>query len=92
MQIRWTDLALDDFTRICDHSNSNFGPTRGRRTALQIYGAVDALADFPHIGRIGRKAGTSELVIRGLPFLVVYRLKNETIEIVRILHGAQKWP
>jgi toxin ParE1/3/4 len=92
MQIRWTDPALDDFTRICDHSDAHFGQTRGRRTALQIYETVDSLAEFPHIGRMGRKAGTSELVIQGLPFLVVYRLKNETVEIVRILHGAQQWP
>ena len=92
MWIRWTDPALDDFTHICDHSDSHFGLTRGRRTALQIYEAVDSLTDFPHIGRFGRKPGTSELVISGLPFIVVYRLKNEAIEIVRILHGAQKWP
>ncbi len=92
MRIRWTGLALADFTHICDHSDLHFGPVRGRRTALQIYEAVDSLAGFPNIGRSGRKAGTSELVISGLPFLVVYRLKDETVEIVRILHGAQKWP
>ena len=92
MRIRWTDPALDDLNHICDYSNSHFGPTRGRRTALQIYEAVDRLADFPHIGRFGRKSGTSELVINGLPFLVVYRPKDEVVEILRILHGAQKWP
>jgi len=92
MQIRWTDPALQDFTHICDHSNAHFGPTRRRRTALQIYEAIGTLADFPHIGRFGRKSGTSELVISGLPFIVIYRLKDETVEIVRILHGAQKWP
>lgn len=92
MRIRWTAPALDDLNNICDHSNSHFGPARGRRTALQIYEAVDTLADFPNIGRFGRKSGTSELVIRGLPFIVVYRLKDEFVQIVRILHGAQKWP
>ena len=92
MLIRWTDPALADFTHICDHSNAHFGLDRGRRTALQIYDAVDSLADFPNIGRFGRKRGTSELVIPGLPFVVVYRLEDEIVEIVRILHGAQKWP
>ena len=92
MRIRWTGPALDDFTHICDHSDAHFGPTRRRRTVLQIYEAVELLADFPGIGRLGRKPGTSELVISGLPFLVIYRLKGEVVEIVRILHGAQKWP
>jgi plasmid stabilization system protein ParE len=27
-----------------------------------------------------------------LPFLAVYRIRAEIIEINRILHGAQKWP
>ena len=92
MRIRWTDPALQDFTRICDQSRSKFGEARSRRTALQIYEAVDLLADFPHRGRYGRKPDTSELVIHGLPFLAVYRLSQDTVEILRILHGAQRWP
>jgi len=27
-----------------------------------------------------------------LPYLVVYRMKNEAIEIARIFHAAQDWP
>jgi plasmid stabilization system protein ParE len=27
-----------------------------------------------------------------LPYIVVYRIKADVIEILRILHGAQKWP
>ena len=92
MRIGWTDPALDDLTHICDHSSAHFGPNRGRRTALEIYEAVDSLASFPHIGRVGRKPGTSELVLHRLPFIVIYRIKEGVVEIVRILHGAQKWP
>jgi toxin ParE1/3/4 len=35
---------------------------------------------------------TRELVIARTPFVVAYRLRNETIEILRVLHGAQRWP
>jgi toxin ParE1/3/4 len=35
---------------------------------------------------------TRELVISGLPYLVVYRIRGDVIEITRILHGAQRWP
>jgi plasmid stabilization system protein ParE len=27
-----------------------------------------------------------------LPYLAIYRLRDDAIEIGRILHGAQKWP
>jgi hypothetical protein len=28
----------------------------------------------------------------GLPFLAIYRVQEDVVEINRILHGAQKWP
>jgi plasmid stabilization system protein ParE len=48
--------------------------------------------DFPELGRPGRKAATRELILTGLPYLAIYRLRNNAIEILRILHGAQVWP
>jgi len=44
------------------------------------------------VGRTGQKKGTREMVIPGLPFLAVYRVRDELVEIIRILHGAQRWP
>jgi toxin ParE1/3/4 len=92
MKIRWTAPATSDFIHICDYSAGEFGEARSRRTALHIYEAVNRLAEFPNIGHIGRKPGTSELVIYGLPFVAVYRFKSDTIEVLRILHGSQRWP
>jgi plasmid stabilization system protein ParE len=36
--------------------------------------------------------GTRELPLPPLPFVVVYRLRGEAVEIARVLHGAQRWP
>jgi toxin ParE1/3/4 len=35
--------------------------------------------------------GTRELVFAGLPFLAVYEVAEE-VQVLRILHGAQRWP
>jgi toxin ParE1/3/4 len=92
MRLQWTKSAVRDFTHICDHADATFGADRARETAMAIHEAVDLLMSFPHIGRPGRKPGTSELVFTGLPFVAVYRVRVDLIEILRILHGAQKWP
>jgi toxin ParE1/3/4 len=63
-----------------------------RKVALRVYEAVGSLLQFPHFGRSGRKRGTRELVLSGLPFLAIYRVRKGVIEIARILHGAQRWP
>lgn len=92
MRIRWTEPAARDFTHICDYTEEHGGPAAARRVALQIYEAIGRLAQFPRIGRRGRKPDTRELVFTGLPFLAVYRVREDAVEIHRILHGAQKWP
>jgi plasmid stabilization system protein ParE len=54
--------------------------------------AVEGLQGFPDIGRPGRVPGTRELIVVRTPYLVIYEHTGETIHILRVLHGAQKWP
>jgi toxin ParE1/3/4 len=92
MRVRWTDTATHDLTGICDYTQEHHGADAARKLALRVYEAIGALSQFPCLGRLGRKPGTRELVLAGLPFLAVYRLREDVIEITRILHGAQQWP
>ena len=92
MRIRWTDAAARDLTGICDYISEHAGPATARRIALRIYNEIGLLKDSPHLGRSGRKTGTRELVFSSLPYLAIYRIREDVIEINRILHGAQRWP
>lgn len=92
MHLRWTTTAARDLTRISDYVLKEKSSAAARRVALAIYERVDSLKQFSRAGRPGRKAQTRELIITGLPYLVVYRIHNDVVEIARILHGAQKWP
>ena len=57
-----------------------------------IEAAVSRLSDFPESARPGRVRGTRELVVPASPFIVVYRIEATGVVILRVLHGAQKWP
>ncbi len=57
-----------------------------------IEAAVARLADYPESARPGRVQGTRELVVTGTPWIVVYRIEPAAIVILRVLHGAQRWP
>jgi len=50
---------------------------------------IERLVACPSLGRSGEVAGTRELVVA--PYVVVYRVRDEVIEIVQIWHGAQDW-
>ena len=91
MELRWTEEAAADLEHITDYLFQN-APERAAELVRGIYNAPAALLTFPYRGRAGKKEGTRELVLSSLPYIVVYQITGEVIHIVRILHGAQKWP
>lgn len=91
MQLRWTREAAADLERIADYLIQHV-PERAAELVRTVYDAPALLLEFPHRGRPGKKAGTRELVIATLPYLVVYTVRGDVIFVVRILHGAQQWP
>ena len=90
-EIRWSPEAAGDLENIVSRIRRD-NPEAARQVAEIIYNRCASLDNFPDRGRIGRIAGTSELVFAPLPYIVVYRVKPSTVEIVRIYHSAQNWP
>lgn len=91
MPIVWTRSARRDVNEIWDYLELR-DPDAAELAESQILKAVEGLSQFPKRGRPGRAAGTRELVISGLPYVVVYWVEEARIVILRVLHGAQDWP
>jgi toxin ParE1/3/4 len=91
MKLRWTEEAADDLEHITDYLLENT-PERATDLVDQIYNSPCALLSFPYRGRPGKKDGTREIVLSPLPYIVVYQISGDIVHIIRILHGAQKWP
>lgn len=85
--IEITDLAVDDLQRIRSHIGEE-NPEAASRVAIQIVAACDRLEYLPERGRPGLVPGTRELVACW-PYVIVYRIVDEIIEILRIWHSAQ---
>jgi toxin ParE1/3/4 len=91
MELRWSEQAANDLERITNYLFEET-PQHAPELVRALYEAPYALLTFPHRGRPGKKKKTRELVLSPLPFIVVYLVTNDAIHILRILHGAQKWP
>jgi toxin ParE1/3/4 len=91
MIIRWSPEAAADFAAVVDYIQKQ-NHSAAERVAWAIYDGVASLAAFPRQGRIGREKGTRELVFSPFPFIAVCRVKDDAVEIARLLHGSQKWP
>jgi len=92
MKIEWTSLALADLKHIYGYIHED-NPQAAVSVLAAIRRAVRGqLNTSPQSGRIGRVKDTRELVIPRLPYIVAYRISNSKIQILRVLHGAQRWP
>jgi len=90
MRIRWTVPAADDLESIKDYLQQHY-PHFAEPTVRTIYQRICSLKISPNRGRPGHRAETRELALTPLPYVVVYSVKAEAIEILHIHHGSQNW-
>jgi toxin ParE1/3/4 len=91
MSIVWLLAAVQDAIHI-----RTYIAEEDRQAASKIANrfdqAISKLATMPGLGRQCRIFGTRELVISGTSYIVVYRVRDNRIEILRVLHGRQPFP
>jgi toxin ParE1/3/4 len=92
MNIVWSPEAIQDLISLRAYIAEE-SPAGVRRIVLRILHDVEhLLPDNPHMGRPGRVPSTRELVIPRTPYIVPYRIQGASIQILRVYHGARRWP
>ena len=92
MNILWSPEAIEDLNSLRAYIAQD-NPSAARAVVLHIAHSIEQLLpDNPLMGRSGRVPGTRELVIPKTPFIVPYRLQRNVIQILRVYHGARRWP
>lgn len=91
MHLEWSVFAKTDRKFIFDYIEAD-NPRAAAAIDDRIQTRVECLAQFYEMGRPGRIDGTRELVISGTPYIAAYRIADNTVRILRVLHGAQQWP
>jgi len=92
LRLRWTKRAERDLDEIASYIGQD-SPAAAARVILELIDRVEAsLTKRPAIGRAGRVLGTRELVMGDLPYVVPYRVREQDIEILRVLHTSRRWP
>jgi toxin ParE1/3/4 len=88
LRIRWTLPATNNLQSIFEYIGAD-NEEAAHRMMERIGIAVERAAQMPYSARPGKRAGTRELVVAGTPYIVVYRILTEAIEILSVWHGAQ---
>jgi len=89
--VRWTVRAVRRLDQVGEYIARD-DPGAAARVVTRIVAAVVALAEQPALGRVGRVTGTRELVFADIPYIVPYRVGPDAVEVLTVLHTAQRWP
>ena len=90
-KIRWLRLALDDLNELMEYIAKD-NPEAATKVARQIWETTRMLSNHPAMGKPGRVPGTREMLATGTFYIIPYRVIANEIQILRVLHGAIKWP
>lgn len=91
MNIRWTK----PFTQNLESARLYImaeDPQAAASVLKRILGTLNTLSLFPESGKENKqKIGTRHIPIPKTPFVIAYRIKNNTVELLALWHQSQKW-
>ena len=91
MQIRWLHRALRNLEQAHSYILKE-NPQAAPEVILRIQLAASQLENYLFMGRTRRIEGTRELVIYSTPYIVIYRVKEESVEILRVFYTSKRYP
>jgi toxin ParE1/3/4 len=91
VKVRWTLPAANQLRNIFEYIADD-NPGAAARTVHRIRKAILQVARMPNAARVGRVAGTREIIVPGTSFLVAFKVVENMIHVLAILHGEQDWP
>lgn len=91
LPLRWTLRAVQRLEEIGTVIAQD-DPAAAQRVLDGIVTRILQLRSMPLLGRVGRCRNKRELVIADWPYIVGYRIHAGEVQILTILHSAQRWP
>lgn len=90
MRLVWTIRANLDRKEIRENIAKD-NPAAALALDELVSQKASRLFDHPGLGRLGRVAGTRELVAHQ-NYILVYDTAGDLVRVLRVLHAARQWP
>ena len=91
MRVRWLRTALRNLDEEASFITSD-DSAAAHLVVERVLEAVAQLAEQPGLGRPGRVHGTRELVVSKTRYIVPYRVRGDTVEVLRVFHTSRRLP
>ena len=89
-RIEWTGTAIADLYDIDDYWSA-YSNDAAERVADRIQAAAAFLGTMPRAGPVLRREDARKWRIPASPYILIYRVLDDRIQILRIRHGRENW-
>jgi toxin ParE1/3/4 len=90
LPVIWRPQAIENLVEIIGYiSERNFQAANDLHNEIEH--VVSNIPQHPYLYKIGRVAGTREIVVHP-NYIVIYQVTESAIEVVSILHSRQQYP
>jgi toxin ParE1/3/4 len=89
MRVAWADSARRDFDNAIAFLGAQ-SPSGARRVGQRILDAVSLLEQFPELAPPSRHRGLRQMAVPRTPYLVIYRIQADRVEIRAVVHGRRR--
>ena len=89
MKVIWREVAEDELynqVRVIARDK----PLAAEGILDRLLDTAGRLGEFPDMGVKGREAGTRELIVPDLPYVLIYRRAAARVEILQLFHTSRK--
>ncbi len=86
----WSARSQRDLL-VIDAFYAQFGSPTAMRVVAAILDAALALEQYPRIGVRGKRPGTRHQMVAEYPYIIVYRVRRNSVQIVRVLHQLRRY-
>jgi toxin ParE1/3/4 len=89
VKVRYLQRAVADLIRIEAHIRAE-SPRGAARVGARIRKRAGDLAQFPFQGTRSRRHGVFQLYVAKTPYILIYRLENDEVQIITVVHTSQR--
>ena len=90
--ILWLKLALADMANLLEWLEQKTDTETANMVAQRIWDAANSLRVLPSRGRPGRVPDTREFQVANTSYFLVYRIKKNNVQILRVIHFYRNYP
>lgn len=89
MKVRFLKRAVQDLMEIEAYTRRH-SPQGAARVGARIRKRAYDLAQFPEQGTESPKAGVRQIYVGKAPYMLIYRVQGEEVQILTILHTSRR--